>query len=56
VSPLFDRVKPGVAKMQCGFFDFIALPMVANFCAVFKGAQPLLDAMRDNYRSVGVVG
>ena len=32
VSPFFDKSKPGVAKMQTGFINFIVKPIFAAWC------------------------
>ncbi len=34
---------------QVGFFDIVSLPLFESFARAFPEAQPLLDAVRDNY-------
>ncbi len=37
------------ARAQIGFFDFVCKPLFLHFTARFKGAQPLLTGLLDNY-------
>ncbi|KAG1653750.1 hypothetical protein FOA52_008720 [Chlamydomonas sp. UWO 241] len=49
VSPLMDRTKAGVTKSQCGFFNFVAIPMFTNFVQAFPGASEMLSNLKANH-------
>lgn len=50
VSFLMDRTKPGCSKTQTGFFKFVVIPLFRSLVAVAPQAQPVLDAVMNNYR------
>ncbi|GMH44924.1 hypothetical protein BSKO_12881 [Bryopsis sp. KO-2023] len=49
ISPLMDRLKPGITKSQVGFFDIVALPLFRSFASIFTQCTPLLESVEDNF-------
>jgi hypothetical protein len=41
VSTFYDRTKPGIAKMQTGFIQFIVSPIFTAWCTFVPTLQPL---------------
>ena len=41
ISPLFDRAKPSVAKMQTGFLQFIVRPIFTAWCDFVPALRPM---------------
>ena len=48
ISPLMDRAKGGVTKIQTGFFNIVAMPMYKAFADTFPAASDMLDNLRLN--------
>lgn len=49
ISPLFDRMKPGMSRSQIGFFEVVVLPCFMSFSNVHSGCRPIIHAVRSNY-------
>ena len=43
-------LKLSIRSLCLQFFTIVALPQYQAFCSVFPGCQPLLAAVKDNYK------
>ncbi|KAK9850625.1 hypothetical protein WJX84_003967 [Apatococcus fuscideae] len=51
ISPLMDRNETaGMIKSQVGFLEIVALPLFKSFVEQMPAAQPMLDAVKANYK------
>ena len=48
ISPFMDRSKPEVPKSQCGFINFLVLPLYKAFAEEFSDVTVCVKSLEDN--------